>query len=222
MMTSDEVRDFYTQNASLYHRLYIDVLRYGRGMNAFLRQSGTLEPNLRILDAGCGTGNVTRQVLALARRQDITGLSIDGFDLTPTMLDRFRKWLHREGVEAVDLREANVLEPNHLPESWIGYDRILSSAMLEYLPKDRLAEALANLRRRLAADGTLTIFITRRNALMKVLIEWWWKANVYTQDELREIFRQAGFDAITFSRFPWPFWHLNLWGLIVEARTHRS
>ena len=49
-----------------------------------------------------------------------------------------------------------------------------------------------------------------------------WTANVYSQDKLREIFRQAGFDAITFRRFPWPFWHLNLWGLIVEARTHRS
>ncbi|MBW1756272.1 MAG: methyltransferase domain-containing protein [Deltaproteobacteria bacterium] len=221
MMTSDQVRDFFTQNASLYHRLYIDVLRYGRAVNAFLRQSGTLEPNLRILDAGCGTGNVTREVLDLARRQDITGLSIDGFDLTPAMLNRFRQWLSREGVEAIDLREANVLELHRLPESWSGYDRILSSAMLEYLPKDRLAEALAALRRRLAGDGTLTIFITRRNLLMKGLIEWWWKANIYTRDELREIYREAGFDSITFRRFPWPFWYVNLWGLIVEARPRR-
>jgi cyclopropane fatty-acyl-phospholipid synthase-like methyltransferase len=137
------------------------------------------------------------------------------------MLDRFRRWLHREEVEAVDLREANVLESHHLPESWVGYDRILSSAMLEYLPKNRLAEALANLRRRLAGDGTLTIFITRRNLLMKGLIEWWWKANLYTRDELREIYREAGFDSITFRRFPWPFWYLNLWGLIVEARSPR-
>jgi len=220
-MTSDQVRDFFTQNASLYHRLYIDVLRYGRAVNAFLRQSGTLEPNLRILDAGCGTGNVTREVLDLARRQDITGLSIDGFDLTPAMLNRFRQWLSREGVEAIDLREANVLELHRLPESWSGYDRILSSAMLEYLPKDRLAEALAALRRRLAGDGTLTIFITRRNLLMKGLIEWWWKANIYTRDELREIYREAGFDSITFRRFPWPFWYVNLWGLIVEARPRR-
>ncbi|MBW2377629.1 MAG: methyltransferase domain-containing protein [Deltaproteobacteria bacterium] len=220
-MTSDQVRDFFTQNASLYHRLYIDVLRYGRAVNAFLRQSGTLEPNLRILDAGCGTGNVTREVLDLARRQDITGLSIDGFDLTPAMLNRFRQWLSREGVEAIDLREANVLELHRLPESWSGYDRILSSAMLEYLPKDRLAEALAALRRRLASDGTLTIFITRRNLLMKGLIEWWWKANIYTRDELREIYREAGFDSITFRRFPWPFWYVNLWGLIVEARPRR-
>ena len=222
MMTSNQVRAFYTQNAALYHRLYIDILRYGRGMNAFLRQSGALEPNLRILDAGCGTGNVTRQVLDVARRRGISGLLIHGFDLTPAMLNRFRQWLHREGVEAVDLREANVLEPDQLPESWIGYDRILSSAMLEYLRKDQLAEALAGLRRRLADDGTLTIFITRRNALMKGLIEWWWKANIYTRDELREIFREAGFDSITFHRFPWPFWHLNLWGLIVEARNPQS
>lgn len=222
MMTSNQVRAFYTQNAALYHRLYIDILRYGRGMNAFLRQSGALEPNLRILDAGCGTGNVTRQVLDVARRRGISGLLIHGFDLTPAMLNRFRQWLHREGVEAVDLREANVLEPDQLPESWIGYDRILSSAMLEYLRKDQLAEALAGLRRRLADDGTLTIFITRRNALMKGLIEWWWKANIYTRDELREIFREAGFDSITFHRFPWPFWHLNIWGLIVEARNPQS
>ncbi len=218
MMTSDQVREFYTRNASLYHRLYIDVLRLGGGVNAFLRRSGALEPNLRILDAGCGTGNVTRQVLDVARRRGITGLSIHGFDLTPAMLDQFRQWLHREGIESVDLQEANVLEPDHLPESWNGYDRIFSSAMLEYLPKDRLAEALANLRRRLADDGTLTIFITRRNVLMKVLIEWWWKANLYTRDELREIFRQAGFDSITFQCFPGPFYHLNLWGVIVEAQ----
>jgi len=154
MMTSDQVRDFYTQNASLYHRLYIDILRYGRGMNAFLRQSEVLEPNLKILDAGCGTGNVTRQILDVARRRGITGLSIHGFDLTPAMLNRFRQWLQREGVEAVDLREANVLEQHHLPESWTGYDRILSSAMLEYLPKDRLAEALAGGGKRTSTSAT--------------------------------------------------------------------
>jgi len=146
MMSSDQVRDFYTRNASLYHHLYIDILRYGRGMNAFLQRSGVLAPNLRIL----------------------------------------------------------------------------SSAMLEYIPKDRLAEALAGLRRRLADDGTLTVFITRRNTLMKGLIEWWWKANIYTRDELREIYREAGFDEITFHRFPRPFFHLNLWGLIVEARNLQS
>lgn len=218
MMTSDQVRLFYTQNASLYHRLYIDVLRYGRGVNAFLRKSGALEPNLRILDAGCGTGNVTRQVLDIARRRGITGLSIHGFDLTPAMLDRFRQWLGWTGVEAVELLEANVFEQHHFPESWTGYDRVLSSAMLEYLPRNRLPEAIAHLRQRLARNGTLTIFISRRNALMLPLMQWWWKANTYTRDELREVFRQAGFDTITFHQFPWPFWHLNLWGLIVEAR----
>jgi cyclopropane fatty-acyl-phospholipid synthase-like methyltransferase len=110
-----------------------------------------------------------------------------------------------------------VLEPGQLPVDWTGYDLIVSSAMLEHLPKDRLKDALMHIGARLAPEGRLLVVITRKNWLMKFLIEAWWKAGMYERDEVASVFEEAGL-APVFGRFPFPYNHLNLWGLVIEAR----
>jgi 2-polyprenyl-3-methyl-5-hydroxy-6-metoxy-1,4-benzoquinol methylase len=216
-MDSEAVEQLYSEKASFYHRFFIDFLRYGAGLKAVLRRANYLRPGIRVLDAGCGTGILTRNMVEIARAQELAGITFQGFDLTRAMLDLFREWMARTQTPAIELRQANVLEPTQLPEDWKEYDLIVSSAMLEHLPKERLKDALVHLRSRLAPGGTLLVVITRKNLLMRFLIEAWWKANMYARDEIAGIFREAGL-VPTFGRFPFPYGHLNLWGHVIEAR----
>jgi len=89
--------------------------------------------------------------------------------------------------------------------------------MLEYVPKDRLASALAGLRGLLAPGGNFVLFITKNNWLMRPMIGRWWSANLYDERELSAAFRLAGFERHAFGVFPPAARHLSAWGHIVEA-----
>ena len=211
------VERLFTEKAGFYHRFFIDFLRYGAGLEALFSQNRYLRFGVKVLDAGCGTGILTRNLHAIARRSNMHGVIFHGFDLTPAMLDLFTRWMAEHGVENIELRRANVLHAEELPASWRDYDLIVSSAMLEYLPKGELVGALRNLNRLLARDGILVVCISRQNLLMRWLIGVWWKANLYERAELEQIFDDAGF-TVRFRHFPFPYSHVNLWGHVIEAR----
>jgi cyclopropane fatty-acyl-phospholipid synthase-like methyltransferase len=134
------------------------------------------------------------------------------------MLDDLRAALERRRITGIELAEADVLELDSLPESWRDHDLVVTASMLEYVPRDRFAAALAGLRARLRADGQLVLFVTRRNALTRWLIGRWWASNLYTRSELSDAMARAGFSAFRFGRFPASAWHLAPWGHIIEAR----
>ncbi len=134
------------------------------------------------------------------------------------MIERFRQTMQERRIEGIDVVQANVLQLEALPGSWNNYDLIVSASMLEYLPRNRLADALAGLRGLLRNDASLLLFITRRNWLMRPLIGRWWQANLYSARELEAAFRRAGFSVVAFGSFPLAFSYLALWGHIVEAR----
>ena len=212
-----DARGIYTDRLDSYLR-FIGSVGYARGLRAYFGRAPTLRSGMRILDAGCGTGVVS---LALRDALEARGLRVgamDGFDLTPAMLERFRATLEARAIEGVRLAEADVLELHALPESWTGYDLVVTASMLEYVPTARLPEALAGLRRRLDERGMLVLVITKRNWMMNLLIGRWWDAHRYTREELRRAFDRAGFARVTFSRFPTPWRHLDVWGHIVEAQ----
>jgi len=213
-----DARRLFTERHATYAR-FIRAMRYPQGLRAFFRASPLLRPGLRVLEAGCGTGALTLAVHDACARRGVPPRAFHAFDLTPAMLDRLRATLARRGIGDVALAEANVLHLDALPAGWTAYDLIVSAAMLEYLPRDRFAEALAGLRARLRGGGTLVLFITRRNALMRLLIGRWWASNLYSRAELTEAFRRAGFAGVAFRRFPPVAWHLIPWGHVVEARS---
>lgn len=220
----DSAPDFirlFTRRADSYAR-FIRVMLYAQGIRAyFLRVPGLL-PGLRVLDAGCGTGVVTLALREALLRRGLPPRAMHAFDLTPAMLDRFERTLRREDAAGIELALANVLELEQLPQGWRDYDVVVSASMLEYVPRTRLAEALAGLRRLLVPGGRFLLFVTKRNWLMRPLIGAWWKGNLYAELELRAAFEKAGFESILFSRFPAAFRHLGAWGHIVEARRGAS
>lgn len=134
------------------------------------------------------------------------------------MLSRFQTSLNTCGINDVQLRQADVLALDQLPQSWIEYDLILSASMLEYLPKNEFPLALAELRKRLSPNGSLLIVITKKSPEAKILVEWWWRSERYARDELHQAFAAGGFRDVTFQRFPKKYFWLNGGAYAVEAR----
>jgi len=215
MTNTPEVVRFFTAQHGVYDR-FIQLAGYEQGLRAFLGQSSVLRAGLRVLDAGCGTGALTLALNEALRRKGVEGQSLDAFDLTPAMLRRFQEKCDRRGIQ-IRTTQADVLELERMAPDWTDDDLIVSASMLEYVPRERLAEALAGLRRKLADNGRLVLFITKRNWLTRPLVGWWWRSNLYDRQELSTAFRQAGFPRVEFRAFPAAASHLATWGHIVEA-----
>ena len=78
-------------------------------------------PSDRVLEIGCGMGRYT---IPLARR----GVAVEGLDLTPELLERFRSY---EGGESVPLHCADVIAP---PDALLrSFDAVIGFFMLHHL-----------------------------------------------------------------------------------------
>ncbi len=215
--STEDVKTLYTARLNTY-RAFISFFRSRNGIRALLESSELLRPGLRVLDAGAGFGTVTFALLDALGRQSIEPHVIEAFDLTPAMLEQFKAELDAREITLVRLLQANVLALGQFPPSWSDYDLIVSASMLEYLARDDLPHALSALRRRLVQNGTLLAVVTRKNWMTKVLIEWWWRAERYTRQELRETFATAGFHDVVFIKFPLRYFWLNTSNHVVLAR----
>jgi ubiquinone/menaquinone biosynthesis C-methylase UbiE len=216
MSLSADPRRMFSDRSHDYAR-FICAVGYVRGLRRFFASWPALERAQRILDAGCGTGAVTLAVHEALVQRRLSGRVLHAFDLTPEMLALLRQALGQQAQE-VELAEADVLAIEGLPPAWTGYDLIVSASMLEYVPRERLEEALVNLRSRLDARGRFLLFITRRNWLTRPLVGRWWQSNLYAADEIERALRGAGFSAVRFGRFPIAARHLALWGHVIEAQ----
>jgi SAM-dependent methyltransferase len=213
----DPVRLF-SDRTSSYVR-FIRFVRYPEGLRNYFLHSPLLRSGLRVLDAGCGTGVLTLALREALLARGLSPAALQAFDLTPAMLERFRGTLRKRDIRGVELAEADVLALNELPDAWRDYDVVVSSAMLEYIPREKLSLALRGLRSRLREGGNLVLFMTRRNWLTRPLIGLWWQSNRYSRGELEHAFREAGFAHIRFGGFPGLYRYLGIWGHIVEACT---
>jgi SAM-dependent methyltransferase len=211
-------RHLYTIRAGLYG-FWMKLFRHQQALSALFEHSDVLRPDMRILDAGCGSGAATFALIDALRRRGVAYRSIDAFDFTAAMLERLGDAVRRRRLDRVRLSEADVLGlDEQLPASWTDYDLIVCTSMLEYVPSEKLQQALEALRRRMALEGTLLVVTTRKNALAKAIVEHGWKAHGYRADELEDALRRAGFPHITFRSFPARCFWMNTTNHVVIAR----
>jgi ubiquinone/menaquinone biosynthesis C-methylase UbiE len=148
----------------------------------------------RILEIGCGTGNLTTRVKRTHPAADVTGSDPD-----PRALDRAR----RKGRELNGIRfEQGYAE--RLPYADGEFDRVLSSMMLHHVGDDAKTAAAAEIFRVLrpggrlhlvdiggeVADGGLAARLIRRNR----------HAGANLGDAIPRLLRGAGFDCTEVAR----------------------
>lgn len=157
----------------------------------------------RILDVGCGTGLLLERLRRVA-----PDVRLAGVDPVPEMLALARR---RLPAPAVDLREAAA---ERLPFGDGSFDAVVSASVFHYIRQPEVA--LAEMGRVLRPGGRLVLtdwsgdFLSCR--LIGVYLRWQRRAlfRIYRPAELRELLRQAGFDALEIDQYragwPWGMW----------------
>ena len=114
MNHTSNANQLYTERHRSYLR-FIRLVAYPQGIRAFFRRSPLLRSNMHILDAGCGTGVVTLALREALLSRNLQPGILQGFDLTPSMLESFRETLQTEAIEGVNVALADVLQLDALP-----------------------------------------------------------------------------------------------------------
>ena len=111
-------------NAEQYQAGYSFVWQYGRDLLGLLAP----QPGERILDAGCGTGQLTAEIAA-------SGAEVTGIDSSAAMIEQARRNAPTVRFEVGDIR--------HLPYR-AEFDAVFSNAVLHWVPEaDEAAESFA-------------------------------------------------------------------------------
>ena len=122
-----------------------------RGASLNRLVAGMVKPG-RILDAGCGTGGLTAELL---RR----GHQVVSLDDSPEMIAMCRQHLSKQGLPSDQVRLAKVEELSNAGE----FDTAICLDVIEHIEDDR--QALANLRRCLKSDGRLILSVPALSSL---------------------------------------------------------
>ncbi len=124
----------------------------------------------RVLEVGCGTGNIS---LALARR----GARVTGVDLSFPMLARAQHKASREGLALGFIRGA----AGSLPFADTHFDGVISILALDFIPER--AGALREMVRVLRPGGFLAVALLNRYSLwtVKRTLRAWLKPSLWRQ-----------------------------------------
>ncbi|GAB3032956.1 class I SAM-dependent methyltransferase [Natronobiforma cellulositropha] len=130
-MTTDEPTNAW--DADGYQDGHAFVFEYGSGVLELLE----VDPGARVLDLGCGTGELTA---AIADRE----VCVVGMDQSEAMLETARETYPKLQFVHGDARELGVDEP---------FDAVFSNAMLHWVPRADQGRLAASVRAALADDG---------------------------------------------------------------------
>jgi ubiquinone/menaquinone biosynthesis C-methylase UbiE len=114
--------------------------------HAQLAGQADLDSAQRVLEIGCGTGN-----LALLVKRTHPGLEVTGLDPDPRALARAGRKARRSGL-ALRLDRGFA---DQLPYPDASFDRVLSSLMFHHLDADQQVSSLREVRRVLRPGGSL-------------------------------------------------------------------
>jgi ubiquinone/menaquinone biosynthesis C-methylase UbiE len=111
-----------------------------------LLEQAAIQPNYRLLEIGCGTGN-----LSILAKQLYSAAEVVGIDPDPKALSRACKKAQRASL-LIDFRQAF---SEQLPFPDASFDRVLSAFMLHHIQPDLKASALHEVYRVLKPGGSL-------------------------------------------------------------------
>ena len=126
---------------------FYDVLHHVGGLQPIHQEMITLadlRDGHRVLDVGCGTGNLLRSIGKRRPAVELTGLDPD-----PRVLARARRKVRQARLDRGFAQE--------LPYPDNSYDRVFSSLMLHHLDSESKDVLLAEVRRILRPDGMLVL-----------------------------------------------------------------
>lgn len=199
--------------ARLYDGLiWLKFLGQARKLRALPVNLAAIKPGERVLDVGCGTGDVT---LAAARRTGPTG-AVYGIDASTEMIENARRKASRLGRKVKFQTEA--VEALSFADG--SFDVVLSSLMMHHLPGDLKQRALKEIRRVLRPGGRLVIIDIQAPSKPPRPWEPGWMivrahgiaAHTRLQAEARvsspalvDLLREAGFEAVEHgtTRYDW-------------------
>ncbi len=156
---------FYETHAAVYASKF-DMFDLSEMQHDFIeeleRTRGARQPDLatgeiKLLDAGCGTG---RDALSFVRK----GYVVTAFDASPAMLRECRRKLRAEAENGTDdkSRKAAEVSSNQCQELTFDevdfrseFDGIWAAAALLHVPKSQMVECLSRLVRSLRPDGVM-------------------------------------------------------------------
>ena len=141
-------------NATLYHQISAPQVSWGKKVLARVKLRG----DERVLDAGCGTGRLTRDLLEALPRGHVMAL-----DVSENMLETARAYLEPDFGSRVEFARCDLLELPFAGE----FDLIFSTASFHWvLDHDRL---FRNLYRALRPGGFLIAQCGGGNNLARLL-----------------------------------------------------
>ena len=161
----------------------------------------SLRPNMKILDAGCGTGTVTRKLALKIPQGEAHGIDID-----PLFIEQAKKLVLKEGTKNVRFEVGNI---DNLRYDNFSFD--LSYCRLVLMHVGNPVKTVTELKRVTRKDGIVAASDVDDGGLLifppapKFLDLWskygqlarTWGQNRYIGRQLFSIFSEAGLGAIT-------------------------
>ncbi|KFA88749.1 class I SAM-dependent methyltransferase [Archangium violaceum] len=206
MPTTDEqeqgVRRVYGEIAGVYETFFPSLQRYEGRVERFLGE--TVAPGRRVLDVGCGPGQLTRELEPT--------VEVVGLDLSPEMLERAR-----EGRPSGEYRVYSYRDP--VPGDLGRFDVALAVGCLDFC--DDLARTLGHVSEALKPGGRLLFTVLERRLGLEGHEESW--RQVQTEDQEVTLyfwsFEETARALEAASLLPRTYAHGPGWVQLLEQRT---
>jgi len=139
----------FTLHSPRFYDLFVNMLLLGkeRALREKTAEIAAIKPGDKVLDVGCGTGNLTFAALACAG----TSGEVHGIDASPKMIQVARSKAARSGAKAHF--QIGLIERIPFPDDY--FDVVLSSLMIHHLPDDLKCKGFVEIRRVLQPTGHL-------------------------------------------------------------------
>ena len=79
MSKTTEVQEIYTKKADLYHRIFFDILKCDKAIQSFFQKENYLRSEMRVLDAGCGSGLITKILVDISKQKNLSNITFNAF-----------------------------------------------------------------------------------------------------------------------------------------------